>query len=712
MPHGCPQDQGVTVPQELLGVRATALEEYVRARLNQFAHYLWQRVAPQMPQVAFENEVAMAYTHLPAPQYGQVPLDQRELQLVFRHDCLALGCTSSQCSLCQHNPNRRCRVNFDRKYLVGDMLKAKCGAVIRVEVVDRATGQLFADEIPGVDFEMSILDGNTYDQRVLDRKLNPQQEYDELSRCVLAMNNKQSALLSSAGGAVNSTDGKVVAEFSGGKLSLPDLSVTDSSEALLSGRKPPFRLLVTASDRQGRNLRIRHAVSEGFVVATRRTRTAGKVEIPSVDDHVSKLEHMGKETVKKLNSLRAAAESASISLDLPDSVPDKIVKVGQFRWLAQVADQDGTFRQKLQQVLKLNKEKWDDARDHAMKAVVPDNRMRAWYSDHHNHNIGLLFTSRMGMVDLDWPVALLHRMGPNIEATLVAQLDPHQREQVRLLRGQAVQAWWKAAHPGWSLCPYDSEKFRQTEQLETVGQLPELPLPSSPEGINPPHRGSHPSQNPNLPLVNAAAPEPHAVVGIYNHVVIPTQPGLMADQILPYHQPAPPPAAYEDPRVLPLPTPDPAEAQPCKSDPEVLPRSAFHNGPPLGSLPGIGSLSNLMSFPIPSAEYEAFMQPPSMNSAMDSAAMVGWCNAPNNPLEGNKIQSLELPDVPDINFDQREPLRDEKPDEELRRSSAGVDSVGRDASTGLDSMQSIEHSLGEVQRSLGEEDMEYVRKRI
>ena len=30
------------------------------------------------------------------------------------------------------------------------------------------------------------------------------------------------------------------------------------------------------------------------------------------------------------------------------------------------------------QVLKLSKEKWDEARDHALKAVVADNRMRIW----------------------------------------------------------------------------------------------------------------------------------------------------------------------------------------------------------------------------------------------------------------------------------------------------------------------------------------------
>ena len=52
-----------------------------------------------------------------------------------------------------------------------------------------------------------------------------------------------------------------------GMALLPDLHVTDSSEAMLSGRKPPFRLLVRAVHADGHRLNVRHAVSEGFVVS-------------------------------------------------------------------------------------------------------------------------------------------------------------------------------------------------------------------------------------------------------------------------------------------------------------------------------------------------------------------------------------------------------------------------------------------------------------
>jgi hypothetical protein len=42
-----------------------------------------------------------------------------------------------------------------------------------------------------------------------------------------------------------------------------------------------------------------------------------KQEIPSLDDPISKLNHIGKETVKKLNELRASADEAALSLKIP-----------------------------------------------------------------------------------------------------------------------------------------------------------------------------------------------------------------------------------------------------------------------------------------------------------------------------------------------------------------------------------------------------------
>ena len=46
-------------------------------------------------------------------------------------------------------------MNFAPKYLVNDVLKAKCEAPIRVEIIDRATGVPLGEDIPDVQLEVS-----------------------------------------------------------------------------------------------------------------------------------------------------------------------------------------------------------------------------------------------------------------------------------------------------------------------------------------------------------------------------------------------------------------------------------------------------------------------------------------------------------------------------------------------------------------------------
>lgn len=371
-------------------------------------------------------------------------------------------------------------MNFAQKYLVNDVLHAKCDAPIRVEIIDRATGQPVSEDLPGIALELCILDGNLYDARCSER---PGEDLgNDLESCTLVLNNKASALLvPGPGGSLNS-ENKVVVPITKGIAVLPDVHVSDSSEALLSGRKPPFRLLARAVTGAGSPAsNIRSAVSEGFVVATRRTRTAGKVDIPNVDDHVGKLEHMGRETVKKLQDIRGSALAAGVDIQVPDNC---VNRVGEFRKLALLAEADGHLRQKLQQVLKLSKEKWDEARDHAMRAVVADNRMRIWYADKSSMDVGLLFTCRLGSVELDRPVGLLAKKASDgaqttMEATLMAQQTPAQRDQVRALQPQAAAAWWQYGHPGWAIYPVDSDQFLATGALDPAA------LPSNDQVLNP-----------------------------------------------------------------------------------------------------------------------------------------------------------------------------------------------------------------------------------
>lgn len=63
-----------------------------------------------------------------------------------------------------------------------------------------------------------------------------------------------------------------------------------------------WRTQALCSQMPARNLTRR--VPPPLQVATRRVKQANKADIPLVDDHVSKIEHIGRETVKKLVDLQ------------------------------------------------------------------------------------------------------------------------------------------------------------------------------------------------------------------------------------------------------------------------------------------------------------------------------------------------------------------------------------------------------------------------
>lgn len=148
--------RGVRVPPELHGVPPRSLEEYSRARILQFAQAFSARLNPTVGPAVVQQAAVDCLASLPPADYSGVALEQRDLQLVFRHDCLSLGCLDAQCVLCEHNPHRRCSVNFSPKYLVNDVLKAKCDAPIRVELIDRTTGQPIAEDLPDITLEVRI----------------------------------------------------------------------------------------------------------------------------------------------------------------------------------------------------------------------------------------------------------------------------------------------------------------------------------------------------------------------------------------------------------------------------------------------------------------------------------------------------------------------------------------------------------------------------
>ena len=66
------------------------LQDYVRSRIvqliNTFTRILRNNV-PSLSPEAISQSLAEALSAIPPPIYDVVPLENRELQLVFRHDC-------------------------------------------------------------------------------------------------------------------------------------------------------------------------------------------------------------------------------------------------------------------------------------------------------------------------------------------------------------------------------------------------------------------------------------------------------------------------------------------------------------------------------------------------------------------------------------------------------------------------------------------------
>lgn len=207
-----------------------------------------------------------------------------------------------------------------------------------------------------------------------------------------------------------------------------------------------------------------------------------KVAALNGDDHVRKLVHVENETVKKLLDIRTAALQAGVEIHIPENC---IQNVSDFKQLALRAGQDRLLQQKLQYVLKLSEEQWEEASEHAARAVKLDNRMRAWYLDRRTMEFGLLFRSHIGSVDLDGVVAVLHcsRTGGQsvTEATLVQNFSPAQHELVRQLRPQAIHSWRLPGQPGWAPFPVESEHYERTGQLvAATNWQPEVPTLDQP----------------------------------------------------------------------------------------------------------------------------------------------------------------------------------------------------------------------------------------
>ncbi|GAB4816111.1 hypothetical protein N2152v2_003157 [Parachlorella kessleri] len=331
-----------------------------------------------------------------------------------------------------------------------DVVEAKCGAQIYVVLVDAATGQLVQQGLEDAFLQIGLIDG---------RKFEAEGAREEaIEDCLLLLNKQGQPLLAHGRSGTYTDDKRIVIPMIHGQAILPDLKITDSSEALLTGRAPPFRLVVRGVRRTGEAIPgMVPALSEPFVVATARVKGAAKLEIPHLEDHVSKIECVGVQTQKKLEDIRAAAAAANVpDLHLP---VNSVTKVGQFRELVEMAERSKPLRETLKQVLRLTKG-WDVARDHVRRAVDTDVQLRS-YSPDGRADVGLVFKcGAFNVIDINHPIGLLRRkqnpQQPNQELVDIVWLPRDVAscpDAVRKLLPQASTAWWNEGHPGWAFLP-------------------------------------------------------------------------------------------------------------------------------------------------------------------------------------------------------------------------------------------------------------------
>ena len=320
--------------------------------------------------------------------------------------------------------------------------------------------------------ELSLVDG---------RKLELEQERPEaLEACQLLTNKSGQALLIHGRSGAYTDDMRILVPMISGQAMLPDLKVTDSSEALLTGRAPPFRLLARVVQRGGIPLPgIAPVLSEPFVVATARVRAASKLEIPHVDDSVSKIEGLGVQTQKKLEDIGGAAEAVDIprsNLQVPHNC---VTKVGEFKELVELAESNRALKETLKHVLRLTK-MWDVARDHVRRAVTTDTQLRVYHPDN-REDVGLVYKcTSFNVIDINRPVGLLRkRQGvQGDQGDGRDESSPLNRQQlidiiwlssdintwpdaVRRIVPRAASNWWMEGHPGWHFLPLTTHHLPQ-----------------------------------------------------------------------------------------------------------------------------------------------------------------------------------------------------------------------------------------------------------
>ncbi|CAD7700003.1 unnamed protein product [Ostreobium quekettii] len=424
---------------------------------------------------AFNDEVARLTPPelLPTQQLNQQLRGQPRYRLVFAHDCQAKSCNDPSCPLCLNNPKRPCGVEiFKRKYFEHDVIIANCKGPIKLQLCDAQTGEVVKINIT---VELFMLKGTAYDQNF--PAGIPHCACDAIGACALLMvrgedkddRSKVETPLLLSDNIPNQPNGKLHICLQDGEAVLPSVKVFKSSEALLGGRKTPYRLYAGIPRDSSTLLpeTVAPAVDPlGFVVATQRAKLQEKKGRPFLADPIASLDQIGGRRVETLGCLDA-------KIDLPAGVLGKVHTVKDFLTLGNDLQRHPHHKKEILTLLKMNDLQWAEAWKHAKTAVQADNKLRVWWF---TNTEGLLYECETGEVKLKGPAGYIS-CGETPHAMPCSDFPPDQQESLNDLHKDALRSYGMPGHPGWEVYPYDSIDFKAKPSAIRIARPTKLIIP-------------------------------------------------------------------------------------------------------------------------------------------------------------------------------------------------------------------------------------------
>lgn len=395
----------------------------------------------------------------------------RKFKLLFHHECRAQSCSDVNCHLCENNPLRPCGDSILRaKYCVSEIMSARCGAPIKLQLVDKDTGELIKSNAT---VEVRLLEAHAFAQQFPNGI--PHCADAGVARCSLSTARALVPWLTSKQWA-RKLDGRLEIQLQGGEVTL-DIEVRRPINVPRWLQRGPFQLYVGVPEGGPLDpISVQPAVCpEGFNLTWRRSKLAPKNHIPTLSDPVSKLWNVGLKRQQNFaavgNAIRehTSWRNGSDGSETLKNIPEKVETVAEFRNLARLIEGEPRLQRMVRRVMKMSEEQWNDACDHAKKALPADDYLRVWWcGPKWEPELGLLYACRRGDVFLSRPLGVI-QMDETGERHVAPCKNPGLDTRIMEIHREAFKNWAKAGHPGWDTLQFDSKEFKKNPK--------EVPLP-------------------------------------------------------------------------------------------------------------------------------------------------------------------------------------------------------------------------------------------